>query len=68
LAVGLVDGAIVLLDMVLGMERRFLEKHPSEISALAFFEDKVLMSGSICGRVNLSDLEEETEKQRMLRC
>ena len=41
------------------MERKFLEKHPSEISALAFWDDKVLISGSIDGRVNLNDLEDE---------
>jgi len=56
-----VDGAIVLIDMILGMERKFMEKHPSEITALAFYDDKVLISGSICGRVNLSDLEEDSE-------
>jgi len=56
---GLVDGAIILIDLVLGMERKFLEKHPAEISALAFWEDKVLISGSIDGRVNLNDLEDE---------
>lgn len=42
------------------MEKKFLEKHPAEISALAFFEDKVLISGSIDGRVNLNDLEDDT--------
>ena len=59
LAVGLLDGAIILIDMTLGMERMFLEKHPAEISALSFWDDKVLISGSIDGRVNLSDLEDE---------
>lgn len=59
LAIGLIDGAILLIDLVLGMERRFLEKHPAEISALAFWDDKVLISGSIDGRVNLNDLEDE---------
>jgi WD40 repeat protein len=51
LAVGLVDGAIIILDLVLGVERSFLEKHPGEITALAFWEEKVLISGSIDGRV-----------------
>ena len=41
------------------MEKKFLEKHPAEISALCFWDDKVLISGSIDGRVNLSDLEDE---------
>ena len=27
LAVGLVDGAIVVIDLVLGIEKHFLEKH-----------------------------------------
>jgi hypothetical protein len=44
--------------LILGIERQFLEKHPAEITALAFYEDKVLISGSIDGRVNLNDLEE----------
>ena len=53
----------------------FLEKHPGEITALAFWEDKVLVSGSIDGRVNVSDLEAEIEipgmekqERRVLRC
>ena len=41
------------------MEKRFLEKHPAEISALAFWDEKVLVSGSIDGRINMSDLEDE---------
>jgi hypothetical protein len=53
LAVGLVDGAILILDLILGIERAFLEKLPSEITALAFWEDKVLISGSVDGRVNV---------------
>lgn len=60
LAVGLVDGAIIVLDLILGIEKMFLEKHPAEISALAFWEDKVLISGSIDGRVNICDLDVET--------
>lgn len=59
MAVGLIDGSLILVDLILGMEKRFLEKHPAEISALAFWDDKVLISGSIDGRVNISDLEDE---------
>lgn len=65
---GLVDGAVIILDMILGIERNFLEKHPAEIAALAFFEDKVLISGSIDGRVNLNDLEDESETSKINRC
>jgi hypothetical protein len=68
LAVGLVDGAVIILDLILGIERMFLEKHPAEISALAFWEDKVLISGSIGGRVNLNDLEDESEGAKVNRC
>jgi len=70
LAIGLVDGAIIILDLVLGVEKMFLEKHPGEISALAFWEDKALISGSLDGRVNISDLEQEpdVENKRILRC
>lgn len=37
----------------------FLEKHPAEVSSMSFWEDKVLISGSIDGRVNIYDLEDE---------
>ena len=47
--------------MILGVEKVFLEKHPAEITSLAFYEDKSLISGSIDGRVNLSDLELDPE-------
>ena len=57
LAVGLIDGAIIIIDLILGIEKHFLEKHPSAITSMSFFEDKVLISGSVDGRVNLSDLE-----------
>jgi WD40 repeat protein len=43
--------------MALGLEQHYVEKHPAAITALAFHEDKVLMSGSVDGRVNLCDLE-----------
>lgn len=56
LAIGLKDGAIVVLDLILGFEKHFLEKHPTSVSALSFFEDKTVVSGSICGQVHLSDL------------
>ena len=59
LAVGLLDGAIVIIDLALGMEKYFVEKHPTSVSSIAIFEDKVLISGSIDGKVNLCDLESE---------
>lgn len=72
LALGLVDGAIIIIDLILGVEKMFLEKHPAEISALAFWEDKTLISGSIDGRVNVSELEVEADSQsaprKVLRC
>ena len=57
LAVGLIDGAIVIIDLILGIEKHFLEKHPTAITSMAFYDNKALISGSICGRVNISDLE-----------
>lgn len=51
----------MVIDMILGVEKVFLEKHPAEITSLAFYEDKSLISGSIDGRVNLSDLELDPE-------
>jgi len=49
LAVGMVDGAVVVIDVALGFEKHFLAKHPRAITALAFWEDKCLMSGSMDG-------------------
>jgi len=63
-----VDGAIIVIDLILGVEKNFLEKHPSEITALAFWEDKVLISGSVDGRINISDLEDETENRKINKC
>lgn len=70
LALGLVDGAVVVIDLVLGVEKFFLEKHPAEVTSLAFFEDKSLISGSVDGRVNLTDLEvdPETDSRKILKC
>ncbi len=60
-ALGLVDGAIIIIDLILGVEKIFVEKHPGEITTMSFWEDKVLMSGSIDGRVNVCDIEAEIE-------
>lgn len=62
MAVGLVDGAIVIIDLILGIERHFLEKHPAAITSMSFFEDKALISGSVDGRVNIADLENLDKK------
>ena len=64
LAVGLVDGAIIIIDLILGLEKHFLEKHPAKVTSMAFFEDKVLISGSVDGRVNISDLENLNSKKK----
>lgn len=63
LAVGLVDGAIIIIDLILGIEKHFLEKHPAAISSMAFFEDKCLISGSIDGRVNIADIHSMDKKK-----
>ena len=59
MAVGLIDGAIIVIDLALGLEKYFVEKHPAAVTSIAFYEEKVLMSGSIDGKVNLCDLESE---------
>ena len=59
LAVGLIDGGIIVIDLQLGIEKYFVEKHPAMITALEFYEDKVLVSGSVDGKVNLCDLDSE---------
>jgi len=43
--------------LALGIEKNFVEKHPATVTNLAFYEDKVLISGSVDGRVNLIDLD-----------
>ena len=48
--------------MALGIEKNFVEKHPATVTNLAFYEDKVLISGSVDGRVNLIDLDAEGAK------
>ena len=71
LAVGLVDGALIVLDLILGVERMVLEKHPAEITSIAFFEDKTIISGSTDGRVNVADLDSSDDKEadkKILRC
>lgn len=65
---GLVDGAIIIIDVILGIEKNFLEKHPAEVTALAFWEEKVLISGSVDGRVNINDLEDDSDKGKINRC
>jgi hypothetical protein len=52
----LIDGGIVIIDLILGLEKHFLEKHPAKITTMAFYEDKSLISGSVDGRINISDL------------
>ena len=66
----MVDGAIVVIDLVLGLEKFFLEKHPAEVTSLAFFEDRSLISGSVDGRVNLTELEKdpESDARKILKC
>lgn len=59
MAVGLIDGAIIVIDLALGLEKFFVEKHPAAVTSIAFYEEKVLISGSIDGKVNLCDLESE---------
>ena len=63
LAVGLIDGAIIVIDLALGLEKFFIEKHPAAVTSIAFYEEKVLISGSIDGKVNLCDLESEDQKR-----
>jgi len=53
----------VILDLILGIEKSFLEKHPGEITALAFWEDRVVISGSIDGRVNVVELDFDSSEQ-----
>ena len=64
LAVGLVDGALIIIDLILGLEKHFLEKHPAKVTSIAFFEDKAIISGSVDGRINLSDLENLNNKNK----
>jgi hypothetical protein len=63
----LIDGAIVIIDLILGVEKHFLEKHPAAITCMDFFEDKCLISGSIDGRINMSDIENLDKKSKKIR-
>lgn len=48
-----------MIDLALGLEKFFVEKHPAAVTSIAFYEEKVLISGSIDGKVNLCDLESD---------
>ena len=53
--------------MALGLEQHYIEKHPAAITSLCFYEDKVLMSGSVDGRVNLCDLDSADKEPKMFK-
>lgn len=55
---GLVDGSLLCLDLCLGIEKYFFEKFPTQIESIAVFEEHCVIAGSLCGRINLYDLEE----------
>ena len=58
LAVGLSSGGIVLLDLINKIEKNFHpENHPGFLTQLAFWEDKVLVSGCSQGKIILTDIE-----------
>ena len=63
----MVDGAIIVIDLQLGIEKFFVEKHPMAITAIEFYEDRVLISGSVDGRVNLCDLDSDNQS-RIYKC
>ena len=56
-----------MLDLQLGIEKFFVEKHPSMITAMEFYDEKVLVSGSVDGKVNLCDLDSDDQK-RVYKC
>jgi WD40 repeat protein len=60
----MIDGALVVIDLILGLEKNYLEKHPAKVTCIAFYEDKVVISGSVDGRVNLSDLENMNSRKK----
>ena len=37
LAVGLLNGAVIVYDVVLGSEKFFLERHPDQVTSIAFW-------------------------------
>jgi len=57
----------MVIDLQLGIEKYFVEKHPCAITSLAFYEDRVLVSGSVDGRVNLCDLDSD-KQARVYKC
>lgn len=61
MSLGLLDGAIIIIDLILGVERAFLEKMPTQVVALSIWEDRVLIAGSLCGRINIYELEHEDQ-------
>ena len=57
LGLGLKDGSVIIWDLILNQQKYVLDKHSDEVTALTFFEDWRLISGSKDGTVHLFDLQ-----------
>ena len=56
MAFGLMQGTIIVWDMLMMQERFYLDKHSLAVSTIKFLGDIVLVSGSYDGTVHAYDL------------
>ena len=59
MAFGLMQGTIIVWDMLMMQERFYLDKHSLAVSTIKFLGDIVLVSGSYDGTVHAYDLQNE---------
>jgi len=64
LAVGMVDGSVVVYDLLIQAEKQALDRHLSEVTQMEFFEDWRLITGSKDGGVNLYDLQDISKTKK----
>lgn len=57
MAFGLDNGTIMVYDLLLNNEKFYLDKHLEGVTALQFFENYKLISGSEDGGVHIYNLE-----------
>lgn len=56
LALGLMDGSVIIWDTNINTEKCYLDKHKLSVTCLSFYNEWYLISGSMDGTVNMYDL------------
>ena len=58
LALGLIQGSVIIFDIPLKQEKYYLDKHQAEVTHLVFCDDWRLVSGAFDGSVHIYDILE----------